>query len=170
MIEPGRYKARATGAEMGFTNNGKEQVAVAFELVEKPGQRITWYGMFTTEITGNARISQCDRTMESLRLCGWKTDDLFDLAGISDNEVEITIDTETDLNGQPRSRVKWVNAPNSGGPALKNIMPDAQKRSFAAKMKAAAIASRAKAPAPRQAPPANAGDAWEPKDEEAPNW
>jgi hypothetical protein len=157
---------------MGFTNAGKEQVAVAFELVEQPGQRITWYGLFRTEITGQERISQCERTMESLRLCGWNTDDLSDLAGISDNEVELTIDHETDLKGETRARVKWVNAPGSGGPALKNIMPDAQKKSFAAKMKAAAIASRAKQPAQRRAqePPHNAGDAWEPKDEDAPNW
>lgn len=176
MIEPGRYRARATGAEMGFTNAGKEQIAISFDLLDKPGQRVTWYGMFTTEITGNARVSQCDRTMESLRHCGWNTDDLSDLAGITDNEVDLTIDTETDLQGQPRSRVKWVNAAGSGGPALKNVMPDVAKRSFAAKMKAAALASRAKAqPSNGQrkaAPPVGTGDAWEPepKDDDAPNW
>jgi hypothetical protein len=173
MIEPGRYKARATGAEMGFTNAGKEQIAIAFELTEQPGHRITWYGLFRTELVGQEKISQCQRSMEALRACGWKTDDLSDLAGITDNDVEITIDHETDQKGETRARVRWINAAGTGGPALKNVMPDAQKRSFAAKMKAAALASRAKMPAPSangQQRPANAGDAWEPKDEDAPNW
>jgi hypothetical protein len=171
-LTPGQHRARAVKAELGFTQTGKEQIAITFELLDLPGQRITYYGMFITEILGKAKRSQCDQTMEAMRNCGWKTDDVTDPQGISDNEVELVIDTDTNQRGESRLRVKWVNSPTAGS-ALKTVMPAAQKGAFAAKMKAAALASRAKMPAPSangQSRPANAGDAWEPKDEDAPNW
>lgn len=182
-ITPGRHRARAVKAELGFTQTGKEQVAITFDLLDLPGQRIPYYGLFITEILGNAKRSQCDQTMEALRNCGWNTDDVSDLQGITDNEVELVIDTETNQRGESRLRVKFVNAPGSGS-ALKTVMPDAQKGAFAARMKAAALASRAKAPPPnpgsgqrpqnqqrgQQSPPPGAGDSWEPQDSDAPDW
>lgn len=177
-ITPGRHRARAIKAELGFTSTGKEQIAITFDLLDLPGQRITFYGLFITEILGKAKRSQCDQTMESMRNCGWSNDDVTDPQGITDNEVELVIDSETGDDGVTRMRVKWVNSPNSGS-ALKTVMPDAQKGAFAAKMKAAALMSRAKAPPPgqqkkapqnRQQPPPDAGDSWEPTDEDAPNW
>lgn len=153
MIDPGTYMARATGAELGYTSGGKEQLAIAFSLVDQPGQRITWYGGFSTEINGNAKKSPCERTFETLRTCGWQGDDLSDLSGIEENEVEIVIDIEADQNGVGRNRVKWVNAPGGGGPAMKNVMPPDQKKAFAAKMKGAALASKQRTASTQQKAP-----------------
>jgi hypothetical protein len=144
MIDPGTYLARATSSELGYTANGKEQIGISFSLVDQPGTYITWYGGFSNEINGNAKKSPCERTFETLRTCGWEGDDLSDLGGIESNEVELVIDIEDDQNGVPRNRVKWVNAPGGGGPAMKNVMPVDQKKAFAAKMKGAALASKQK--------------------------
>jgi hypothetical protein len=138
MINEGKYKARATDAKLGVAQTGNDTVAVAFELLDHPGEHITWYGYFTEKTV--------DRTMESLRYCGWQGDDVSDLTGISSNEVEIVIEHEEDREGKTRARVKWVNRAGSSKAQLKNEMNDAQKKAFAARMKGAALASRAKIP------------------------
>lgn len=151
MISPGRYKARATDAQLGFTEGGKEQVAVAFEIVsdgDHCGETITWYGYFTEKTT--------ERTFESLRTCGWDSDDLSQLDGVR-GECEIVVEHEEDQNGKERARVKWVNRPGAGGVSLKNKMSDGQRLSFAERMKGAAMLHRQKsganaAPAQRAAP------------------
>src|ERR1043165_6427356 len=102
MIEPGNYRARATAAELGFTSKGSEQIAVSFELLDHPGQFVTWYGGFSTEKKGDAKMTQCERTFESLRFCGWDKDDLTNLDGIDTNEVSLTIANEEDLEGKLR--------------------------------------------------------------------
>jgi hypothetical protein len=138
MIEPGKYRARATDAKLGVAQTGSDTVAVAFELLDQPGQHITWYGYFTEKTV--------DRTMESLRYCGWEGDDVSDLSGIDANEVEIVVEHEDDKEGKPRARVKWINRAGSSKAQLKTEMNDAQKKAFAARMKGAALASRSKIP------------------------
>jgi hypothetical protein len=150
MIEAGRYKARGVEGALGMTGTGKEQIAVLLEIVEGPhaGEQITWYGYFTEK--------NVERTMESLRLLGWSTDDLSDLSGLDANEVSIVIELDDDQDGQPRARVKWINGP--GGLAMKEPMNEGAARAFAQRMKGFAVASRSgrkPAPArPRNAPPA----------------
>lgn len=85
-LQAGTYKAVAvpvdvdgmsTYAQFGMTKggNGKaptKQVAVQFELLEGPaaGARLTWFGYFTEKTW--------QRTVEALRYCGFKGDDLMD--------------------------------------------------------------------------------------------
>src|SRR6185436_7953269 len=138
VIEAGKYRARATDAKLGVAQTGSDTVAVAFELLDHPGNHITWYGYFTEKTV--------ERTMEALRYCGWTGDDVSDLAGIDANEVELVIEHEEDQKGTMRARVKWVNRPGSSKAQLKTEMNDSQKRSFAAKMKGYALASKAKIP------------------------
>ncbi len=68
MLNPGKYRARPIAAALGLTSKGTDQIAVTFELLDPAGERITWYGFFTEKTT--------DRTLESLRHCGWKGNDL----------------------------------------------------------------------------------------------
>jgi hypothetical protein len=143
LLDPGTYRAHAIAAELGFTNGGDEQVAISFEILDHPGQRITWYGGFSTEIKGQAKKSPCERTFETLRTCGWEGDDLTDLAGIDSNDVEVVLEIN-EYEGKESNRIKWVNSLGSGGPALKNVMPPDAKKAFAAKMRGQAIASRQK--------------------------
>jgi hypothetical protein len=140
-IVPGTFRARAVAADLGFAGTGTEQIAISFEFLdgENAGMHITYYGFFTDR----AR----ERTFESLRNCGWKGDDLSDLSGVGDNDVEIVIEMEDD-----RPRVRWVNR-LGGGLALGTRMTDEQKRRFAAEMRGYAVAFRKGTAAPAAAPP-----------------
>jgi hypothetical protein len=122
---------RAIEWDLGYSESGKEQVAVAFQLEEgvDAGQRITWRGYFTEKTT--------ERTLQSLRYCGWDGINLADLTGLDKNLVQLVIENE-EYNGKTYSKVAWVN--QLGGLALKNRMDDKARAAFAAKMKGAALA------------------------------
>lgn len=135
MLQDGYYNAKAVEAELGFTNGGKEQVAVLFEIVdgEHKGQRITWHGYFTEKTT--------DRTLESLMHCGWDGEDASKLEGVTKNVVSIVVEQE-EYDGKMRAKVQWVN--KTAGLALKERMNSGQKASFAEKMRGRAAALKAK--------------------------
>lgn len=131
MISEGKHKARGIEAALGYTSKGTEQIAV---LLETEHGEITWYGYFSEKTA--------DRTLESLRYLGWEGDDLSDLSGISANEVTIVVEHEADEDGRTHPRVRWIN--RAGGLAMKEAMDEKATRAFAARMKNAARASRAK--------------------------
>lgn len=148
-IPKGYYRARATDGALG--NSSKKltpQVVVNFVLTDEEfaGERLPWIGYFT-EATE-------ERTLEALRICGWKGDDLDNLEGITDNEVELMVDLET-FEGKVRAKVQFVN--RAGGFQQKVPMtPDAAKE-FAARMRGKAAASRIKAGTPSTAPASSPG-------------
>jgi len=147
MLPNGKYRARAKGAALGMSGTGKEQIGVEFEVLTEghTGESITWYGFFTEDTT--------ERTIKSLRTCGWAGVDLDNLDGIDANEVEIDVEEET-YKGTTSAKVKWINKP--GGLAMKSQLDPAQARSFAQRMKGAIVAldqatgKKASKPAPRQ--------------------
>lgn len=126
----GPHRAKAVRWELAKTNSGREQVAIQFLLIER-GDYVTYYGFFT-----DATIA---RTFESLRICGWTGDDLTNLEGLDLNEVELEMKPE-EYKGQLQNKVGFINRP--GGGLRVTPMEDAEKRAFAARMKAAAVASR----------------------------
>jgi hypothetical protein len=156
MLAPGKYRGRPVAAALGLASTGTEQIAVQFDLVDPPGERITWYGYFTDATT--------ERTIESLRHCGWRdpNNDLsVFVAGEPlpvgfDQEVELVVQQEA-YNGKTQTKVAFVNG--GGGLALKNALDKGQAQSFAERMKrqidaldrAAGRPSGGSA-APRQAP------------------
>ena len=145
-LVPGTFTARAVEGALGETSNGSPQIAVELQVLDDgyTGETITWFGYFTEKTTA--------RTMESLRILGWKTDDLSNLDGITENEVKIVV-VEDEYDGKTRLKVNWINRP--GGLALKSPMTPDKARGFAAQMKGAAVLSRGSAPKPagRPAPP-----------------
>ena len=143
MISPGRYRAKAVKMQLGMTGTGKEQVGVLFDLLDHPGEQVTWFGFFTDESFG--------RTIESLRHCGWVGPMLDDPTGIDTNEVTLVIEQET-YQGKTRLKVAWVNAPG-GGLAMKETLDDQAAKSFAARMKGQVLASM-----PKQSPPPRRND------------
>lgn len=160
MIPEGTFKARATEGALGWTSKGKEQIAVSFVLLEgdAEGSQITWYGYFSDKTQ--------DRTIESLRVCGWQGDDLSDLTGIDANEVWLVIEHEENDQGEVRARVRWVNG--GGGVQMKEPMAADQAKAFAARMKGAVMAQRSKsgggaaAAAPPRTPHSGGGSARRP--------
>lgn len=132
LIPEGTYRARVKSADFGFTSKGTEQVQVAFDVLDPDydGQTVLWWGYFSEKTA--------ERTMQSLRYCGWKGDDVTDLAGVSDNEVEIVVE-HNEYNGKTSARVAWVNRLGGDGVSVKAPMPEDKRKAFAKKMKALAI-------------------------------
>jgi hypothetical protein len=149
MIESGVYAARPLpGAALGMTKTHKECVGVEFELKES-GQHISWYGYFTDATS--------ERTIEALRFCGWRGQDLSDLSDIGNDpsvEVSLVIEQE-EWEGKVRAKVQWVN--RAGGLAMANPLDQGQAQAFAQRMKGAVLAyDQAVGPAPKKATaPAN---------------
>ena len=136
MIPPGRYLARGIRGELGETLGGKEQVGVLVEITEDGdfrGQTGTWYGYFTEKTT--------KRTLESLRYLGWSTDDLSDLTGIDQNEVEVVVEHEADQNGVMKCKFSWINKPG-GQLGINKPLDAGRKAAFAAKMKGLVISMK----------------------------
>lgn len=138
-LKPGRFRARAIEAALGESSNGNPQVAVCFEILDEAfaGSTITWYGSFSKN-KGKGKKTPLERTIESLRACGWEGDDLSQLATVKTSEVSITLEYDT-FDGEKRLKVQWVNRP--GGLALKTPMNETQAKAFAAKMKGEVIAA-----------------------------
>jgi hypothetical protein len=114
--------------ENAETSTGKEQVAVLFDFLDVPGKTLTWYG-YWTEATW-------ERTIETLRTCGWTGNEIDDLSELSGEtpEVFVVLDHEPDQNGAMRERIKWVNKTN--GLAMKKALDPARAKEFAARAKA----------------------------------
>ena len=141
-VQAGTYKAVAVPVEVngrniyaqfGMTKGGdgkdpKKQVAVQFEIIEGPamGSKLTWFGYFTDK-TWN-------KTIEALRCCGFKGDDLYQIETQTlDQEVSIVVEPNT-WEGKTTMRIAWVNAA-SNGVKLANPMGSDDLRRFAAAMK-----------------------------------
>ena len=127
MIAAGTYRARATDTQFGFTQGGKEEVAIRFQI--ETGERITWWGYFSEKAF--------PVTMRALSACGFQGDDLDDLSTVGDLEVELVVTAEEDeRTGKMRSRVRWVNRLSSANVELRNPMTTDQKRAFAERLRA----------------------------------
>jgi hypothetical protein len=134
MISQGVYRAKARGGQWGkSTQKGTDFARVAFTIIGGPhdGASIAgdlWFGENSTT-----------RSIESLTACGctFPGDDITNLAGIDTNEVEIVVEHETyEKDGETKTvaKVAWVNS-LAGAVNAQARMNDADKRSFAARMK-----------------------------------
>ena len=143
MIEAGTFEARPLpGAQVGETGKGSMCVGVEFELIDT-GQHISWYGYFSEKAQ--------ERTIESLRFCGWTGTDLDNLSEIGTKEkitVQLVIEHE-EWEGTTRAKVQWVN--RGGGLRLNKPLSGNEAKAFAASMKGAIMAYDQKKGAPAQA-------------------
>jgi hypothetical protein len=129
VIPAGVYPARATRHQWGYTEGGKEQVLIEFQITgdtSETGTLLAWFGYFTDKTW--------ERTLEALRYCGWEGDDLAAI-GELDKDVEIVVEHEEDESGVVRAKVRWVNRPGGGRVQLKKPMSEGELRHFAASMK-----------------------------------
>lgn len=121
MTIPGNtYTAQASDGFLAYIKQGSEQVVrVKFRIIGGPcnDQSVEWTGFFGD--------SSFERTIQSLRYCGWQGNDVSDLTGIDRNEVEIVVENYTHKD-KTYARVKYVN--RIGGGAR---MPTDDARDFA---------------------------------------
>ena len=142
MLEAGDYRARAAKAALGLSSNGNEQVGVEFELLDLPGQKITWYGSFASD-------EAFDITVRGLRAAGFRGNDLADLSSLNDGsapEVILVVVHET-YQGKTRAKVKFINS--TGGLAMKNQLTPEQAEAFAKRMKGKFLAFDQRVGTPR---------------------
>jgi hypothetical protein len=145
MLEIGEYRARSKSAALGTTKSGKEQVAVTFDLLDLPGQSITWYGFFSE--------AAFEIAMRGLRAAGFQGDDLSNLSSLQPGpECFLVVDHET-YDGKVRAKVKFINSGEGGIPLKAQLEPDAA-RAFAAKMKGRIVAFDKSPDAPKATKPA----------------
>lgn len=142
MIQPGKYRARATGIDdvsFGVSKQGNLQIAVVFDLLDEHvvGQTISWVGTFAD---GKAT----DIAIKALEACGWTGEDPTEsLDGITDNEVVLVVENETGDDGKVYSKVSWVNRPGAGRVKFKQPISGQDLRVFGADIKRAVAANRA---------------------------
>lgn len=131
----GTHRAHAKEWQLGMSSTGKEQIGVMFQIIggEHDGKHITWFGYFTD--------GALDRTLESLRHCGWDSDSLAELDNLGANEVELVCEDE-EYEGRWRTRVKWVNRVSRL--QMKEQMSPQQVQAFAAKLRGRTVASKQK--------------------------
>jgi hypothetical protein len=121
-----KYLARAKDWALSETSKGDAQIVVYFEISTPEAEMaaITWYGYFSEKAW--------ERTVESLRHCGWQGADLTDLSGLGDKEVELVIEDE-EYDGKVRPKVRWINKP--GAMSIKAPLAGDRAKAFAAQMK-----------------------------------
>lgn len=151
-VAAGFYKGRAlAGSEQyGTTKQGTEQLAIDI-AIPSVNMTLTTFLYFTKAAAPYA--------LERLRACGWKGSDLANLAGIEANEIDVQLRYET-YDG--KESLKCDIAIGGGRVKLDAPMSEAQKRAFAARMKAviggAAQAAQQRPPTQQnRRPPANPG-------------
>lgn len=155
MIEPGKYRGRATGSTpphvtFGIAGTGTEQIAVNFAILEpdtdddgiqkedehgapiyrESGEELTWVSSFTPKTER--------RTLEGLQYAGWSGVDIADLSGLGSTDVELVVDHE-EYEGRTRAKIQWVN--KAGGMAFKfkTDMPAANFTDLRQRMKGVAL-------------------------------
>jgi len=106
-INDGTYLARASEwCVRKVGNNGTPAVTVRFRLLELDGQpAVSWDGWLTEKTL--------ERTIESLRHCGWTGTRIDDLQGLDAQDVQLVVENE-EYNGNWYPKVKWVNGLGGG--------------------------------------------------------
>lgn len=133
IIDEGTYRARARKDSATFgvsSKKGTEYVSAQFVIApDEPfeGRSVPWTGWMTEKAM--------DRTLESLKMCGWDGVDIERL-GPLDREVDIVVRHEVDeRTGEVReARVAFINEVGSG--PMGRSMDKGQLRSLAQRIKA----------------------------------
>jgi hypothetical protein len=117
-------------------------VLVNFEILggEHQGRILPWWGSFNSKIPDGSRAKQSpmQRTLQSLRYCGWAGDDVMDVLNQElGNEVSIQVEHH-EYEGTVYARVAWVNRPGGGGVVMANQMNKDSLRRFSASLKSVA--------------------------------
>lgn len=158
LIAQGRYRARAVDAQLGLSKSNSEQVGIGFEILDE-GQYEGWH------ITGFFSFSDAaaDYTLEKMRNAGWQGDDVSDLSSLCPAEGEcVIVIRHEEYEGKTQVKVAFVNKPGTGKVKMAAPLEGAAASSFAARMRAKAIASRQEGGRPASSAPARTGNGGRP--------
>lgn len=159
-VVPVETKSGPASIQFGpATTNSPFTAVLSFEILRGPqaGQHISAFLYF-----GDRSV---DRSMESLRACGFSGEDLDKFIDQNpDIEAQIVVEHET-YEGKTRARVKWINSASRGF-VLEKPLDQKELRMFSAQMKAKlkTIKEVSGKKAERQAPSADPAATGEPED------
>ena len=128
---------RANAWDLRTATTGTKQIRVRFKIEEGEyvNKNAYWTGSFTEKTY--------ERTLESMRNCGWQGDDLLELDSLGNKQVQLVVfeDEYEDQNGELKSRlvVNWVN--KMGTMAVKGSMSADERKKFAAQMRGKILAT-----------------------------
>lgn len=142
VVSPVSGEDGSAPVQFGETNEGKPQVLINFEILDGPyAQRVLpWWGSFNSKLPEGSKAKQTpmQRTMYSLRLCGWVGDDIMDVVNQDmGNEVSIQVE-HAERDGVVRAKVAWVNKSGGGGVMISKPMAGEALRRFSASVKSVA--------------------------------
>lgn len=114
LIPEGKYKGQVEDWYFAKSSKGTPYIAVRFRLLNT-GDFVWWYGYFSP--------ATIERTVESLRYCGWTGCEIDRMAedGMGSKQPILVIEHE-EYEGQVRARVRWINSgdPVVSAPRLKD--------------------------------------------------
>jgi hypothetical protein len=160
MIEEGKYRAVGVSTGLGEAKTGTPQIGVMFRVVggQADGMVVGWRGYFSDKTT--------QRTIESLRYCGWNGNDLSVFTETNEeecyrllpSEVEIVVEHEapTTPDGKAYAKVAWVNKLGTGTVTMKNKLDANRAKAFAESMRGACAAVPASGASSPRKPPGQA--------------
>jgi hypothetical protein len=133
-MKRGTHRARAIAAVLTETaNSGRELVFVKFGLVENMNETIGWQGYFgDNKDRGGKTLTE--RTVDALRVCGWKGDDLTDLSSVTAKEVEIVVQEE-EYQGETRLKVRYVQEVGTAAKFMPEALPPTRAARLAERIK-----------------------------------
>jgi len=155
MSEQEYRNGRGVSADVGRSKNqGTPYVRVAFEFLndegEPTGQGNSWDGYLTDKTY--------ERTLESLKACGWDGKDWETFNGISNKVVRLTLKKET-YKDKSFWKIEWVNRASMGRPIDESLRIVGKARRALAEQ----FSGGKKSEAPRARP---AFDDFDPKDDD----
>lgn len=120
------------------TDKSPFTAAVNFEVLNGPqaGQKITSF-LYFSSTAGRSGKTVAERSIESLRACGFTGDDIDKFAEQTpDIECQIVVEHET-YQGKTTAKVKWVNQAGGGGFVFEKPLDSTSLRKFSAQFKGA---------------------------------
>lgn len=138
VIQDGNYRGRAVGPGVLMESKEKKtpSVLVKCQLLDYPETFLYWNGWLTDAAQ--------ERTIESLRHCGWRGTDITDITFPEDNEVILVVKTE-EYEGKRHSKVAFINGTRA---KVESNMDPASAKAFSERMRGALLAYDAKNPQP----------------------
>lgn len=140
LLPIGNYTARAVGeVQYGITKSGGDFVRLSLSVQTSEGPRVMTRDLHFTDKTA-------ERSIESLRHCGWTGNDLNLLAvgvdGLGEVDASVTVEHEEytpEGETEPRTvaKIAWINA--AGGAKVLAPMGEGQRKAFAQRFKALAM-------------------------------
>jgi hypothetical protein len=118
------------------SKNGNPMVVVQFQFLDPPHTEIRWNGMLMGKML--------DRTLDSLRYCGWTGDDLSNIVFPPGAEVSLALENEL-YEGKQHTKVKWVDRAGGAGVAkIKDQLSPIERTDLASTLKGAVLAHQQK--------------------------